>query len=227
MMRLSMSEHRPVLPGRGPVRVLVARPRRLYVCAEAYLPTVIGDRHDLVRLAGLFAIAARSPHTVVHVAARGNRMPDDLAEVGLGGPHRTAGDLVLSHHSLALRAGAWPALRRRLGRGRPVRVEVGCRLRPDPPAYDPREDHRDFRDHLRQSVHGDTIHFAGSRLALHRMVSPPLRLAECGFADSRANGYPDFLWCRQSTRHGRPLVDFLLAFHDPRAHGTGHRRPSR
>lgn len=219
MMRLTMAGYRPVLPGRGPLRVLAYRPQRLYVAADAVVPSVIGDRHDLVRLAALFRFAAGSRRTVIHVAARTNTLPAELADVGLGGPHRT-GDLVLSHHSLALRPGRWPDIRRRLGPGRPVTVSLRRPLRREPevPRHPstsryakPVELHREFRDHLRQTVHGDTMHLVGSHRAFESMVDLVLRLSECGFEDSRRNGPPDFFWVREK------CLDFFLCFYDPRA----------
>ncbi|MGY5005334.1 hypothetical protein [Streptomyces griseus] len=123
---------------------------------------LVGDQDGLSRLAALFSFAACSRYTVVHVPLR-NGGPIDGAEQYLehcGGRV----DLVLVHHSLALRFSAWPDLRRRLVRGVPLTVRTDeRRTARDAALWNRQCGHADTREWLRPATYARTLFLTGSR----------------------------------------------------------------
>lgn len=100
-------------------------------------------RHAAFAITGLWMLAARSRHTLVHVPMRGNTPPDlPSTSVGVGEL-----DLVLSHFDLQFAPNQWKHVRSRLGHwGAPHRFRV---RRPVLPAQRGDEDSRVLDDPLR------------------------------------------------------------------------------
>lgn len=119
-----------------------------------------------VDFAAAWWLAARSPHTLVHL------------------PLRTPGralDLVLLHHSLGFRVSSWKRLRSRLSAPAKSTVTLPPRpFRSFGPAERERSFHRDFRDHLRWAVAADTLFLIGSRLAYELAGEQVRELVEDG-----------------------------------------------
>ncbi|MFJ8588034.1 hypothetical protein ACIRD2_25790 [Streptomyces sp. NPDC093595] len=100
-MRLTLTRYRP-RTGPHEHRIVVPRPPLRHTTLSDPLEGwgyLVGDHDGLSRLAALFAFAAFSRHTVVHVPLR-RSLPRPYAP---GVPV----DLVLAHHSLGLRPSAW------------------------------------------------------------------------------------------------------------------------
>lgn len=113
------------------------------------------DRRAAYRIGVLWLLAARSRHSIVFLPLRGGHRRADADGQPL--------DLVLSHHSLQLRAALWPRLRPALDRGLPQTARVPAGYLPDPAGIDHAvRHHRENRDRLRERVHGDTLFLTGS-----------------------------------------------------------------
>ncbi|MFI6356742.1 hypothetical protein ACIBJF_29685 [Streptomyces sp. NPDC050743] len=156
-MRLRLREFRPRT---GPREHRVVQPRQplrhTSLRAPEPIGLLLGDHDGLSRLAGLFSFAAYSRHTIVHVPLRDGVPPDE----GMG----ELVDLVLVHHSLGLRAGQWPELRRKLRAGTPLTVRTDeARTARDAAVWRARRDRADFRDGLRHATHARTFFLFGSR----------------------------------------------------------------
>lgn len=122
------------------------------------------DRRAAYRIGVLWLLAARSKHTIIYLPLRRGRHP---AQPEHGAGRRL--DLVLSHHSLQLRASSWPRLRSALGRGLRQTAEVPATYLPDPADIDyTARHHRNNRDRLREHNHGDTLFLTGSTPAFRR-----------------------------------------------------------
>lgn len=118
-----------------------------------------------VDLAVAWWLAARSPHSLIHL------------------PLRSGGqlDLVLLHHSLGFRVSSWKRLRSRLSP--PATTTVTLPPRPFPVlarADHERFFHQDFRDHLRYAFAADTLFLVGSRRAYELAAEVVRALAEEG-----------------------------------------------
>ncbi|WP_203657501.1 hypothetical protein [Actinocatenispora rupis] len=131
------------------------------VCTCGYELCV--DRRAAYRIGVLWLLAARSRHSVVWLPLRGaERDPDE----SLAGPRL---DLVLSHHSLQLRASSWPRLRGALDAGAPQTVSVPAGYLPDAADIDHTTwYHREQRDLIHHRVHADTLFLAGSAPVLRQ-----------------------------------------------------------
>ncbi|MBC2901219.1 hypothetical protein [Streptomyces cupreus] len=152
-MRLRLNEFRPRT---GPYEHRVVQPRTplrdTSLTAPDPIGLLLGDHDGLNRLAGLFSFAAYSRHTVVHVPLRDGVPPDE------GWGERV--DLVLAHHSLGLRPGQWPELRRKLRAGTPLTARTDeARTARDARTWQARRD----RDELRHTTHARTLFLFGSR----------------------------------------------------------------
>ena len=146
--RTGPHEHRVVQP-RHPLRHTSLR-------APDPIGLLLGDHDGLSRLAGLFSFAACSRHTIVHVPLRDGVPPDE----GVG----ELVDLVLVHHSLGLRAGQWPELRRRLRQGTALTVRTDeARTARDAAAWRARRQRTGFPDEMRHATHARTLFFFGDR----------------------------------------------------------------
>ncbi|WP_031076584.1 hypothetical protein [Streptomyces sp. NRRL S-118] len=157
-MRLTLTRFRP-RTGPHEHRIVVPRPALRHTTLSDPLEGwgyLVGDHDGLSRLAALFAFAAFSRHTVVHVPLR-RSIPRQYAP---GVPV----DLVLAHHSLGLRPSAWPELRRRSTHGTPLTVRTDeRRTAAHAAAWWERSEHRDGPDRLRPAVHAQTLFLFGSR----------------------------------------------------------------
>lgn len=156
-MRLRLREFRPRT---GPHEHRVVQPRQFLRHTSLRAPDpvglLLGDHDGLSRLAGLFSFAAYSRHTIVHVPLRDGVPPDE----GVG----ELVDLVLVHHSLGLRAGQWPELRRKLRAGTPLTVRTDeARTARDAAVWRARRERADVRDELRHATHARTFFLFGSR----------------------------------------------------------------
>ncbi|MEU0597668.1 hypothetical protein ABZ484_05355 [Streptomyces sp. NPDC006393] len=156
-MRLRLREFRPRT---GPHEHRVVQPRRplrhTSLRAPEPIGLLLGDHDGLSRLAGLFSFAAYSRHTIVHVPLRDGVPPDE----GVG----ELVDLVLAHHSIGLRAGQWPELRRRLRQGNPLTVGTDeARAARDAAAWRARQERTGFRDELKHATHARTLFLFGNR----------------------------------------------------------------
>ncbi|MEV0435562.1 hypothetical protein [Nocardia sp. NPDC050413] len=69
------------------------------------------------QVTGLWLLAARSRHSLVHIPLRGNQPPDPASPTECGEL-----DLVLGHSRSGFAPNRWKALRRRLDRGQPQTV---------------------------------------------------------------------------------------------------------
>ncbi|OIJ67540.1 hypothetical protein [Streptomyces mangrovisoli] len=223
-MRLRLREFRPRT---GPHEHRVVQPRSPLRHASLRDPAPIGtlmaDHDGLNRLAGLFAFAACSRHTVVHLPLRDAVPPDE----GVG----EFVDLVLAHHSYGLRASGWPALRRGLGPGRPLTVETDeARTRRDAAAWRARARHADFRDDLRHLTHARTYFLFGSRGVFAEAADSFAHAAARGpYAERVARGHASLAarvdGLRQPPGGGHPFeVLILFKAYPPYAH---FRRPGR
>lgn len=168
--RLGADDFRVVRPARPPARaVLVDNDRYL----NAYL-----DQEAARTVAVLWAFAARSPRSLIHLPLRGNRppvgdMPDDTGfQV----------DLVLLHHSLQFAPSRWKRVRGRLGPGRlhtvdlpdaeldGVLTEADCEAR----------HHRENRDLFQQHLHAETLFMTGSAKVFRQTARHFLDVARKG-----------------------------------------------
>ncbi|MEV6279823.1 hypothetical protein [Nocardia sp. NPDC051832] len=118
------------------------------------------DKTAARTLAMAWALAARSPRTLVYLPLRHNGI--GCNEYGHG--TEPALDLVLLHHSLGFPAARWKDVRAKLTGGRPHTVV--CRGLPAvPDASAATRHHRGFKDILRQTIAADTLFLTGSRTA--------------------------------------------------------------
>ncbi|MGW3244642.1 hypothetical protein [Streptomyces sp. NPDC001070] len=149
----------------GPVEHRVVQPwhplRHTALTDPAGYGFLVGDHAGLSALAGLFSFAAYSRHTLVHVPLRGGVPLDEEAYLEACGGRV---DLVLAHHSLGLRASAWPRLRRRLTGGVPLTVRTDeARTERDGDVWWQQYGRTGARDRLRPVGHARTLFLIGSR----------------------------------------------------------------
>ncbi|MFE9581009.1 hypothetical protein ACFYO1_31865 [Nocardia sp. NPDC006044] len=117
-MQLEISVHRARL-GRDEYRVI--RPTRpitgavLSDCNPSYRFELTAEA--AFQVTGLWLLAARSRHSLVHIPLRGNQPPDPISPT-----ERGELDLVLGHSHSGFAPNHWKALRRRLDRGQPQMV---------------------------------------------------------------------------------------------------------
>ncbi|MEV0532770.1 hypothetical protein [Kitasatospora sp. NPDC050463] len=151
-MKLRTTVHQVRL-GRAEYRVVTAVPRAPGVVLHdgPWSLQMVVDRPGAVDLAAAWALAARSPRSLIHLPLRADAGPTGPTE-----PDRL--DLVLLHHSLAFPPSRWKAVRRRLGAGRPHTVDI-------PDSDFPAEG--DI-DHVRRGFAGwrDELRFAGAARTL-------------------------------------------------------------
>ncbi|MEU8838138.1 hypothetical protein AB0D97_03265 [Streptomyces roseus] len=131
------------------------------------------DREAAHLTAGLWALAATSPRSLVHLPLRAN-----AAGGAYAGTWRPL-DLVLLHHSLQFAPSRWKELRGRLGPGRPRTVDLRV---PDPdarPAGSGRQPWEN-RDRFRQDIHSETLFMTGSARTLREGAGRFADLARTG-----------------------------------------------
>ncbi|MFJ4777276.1 hypothetical protein [Streptomyces sp. NPDC088762] len=140
--RLGAEEFQVIRPARPPERAVLVD--------DGWFLNVHVDREGGRLIAGLWALAASSPRSLVHLPLR--------RPGGVEAGARTL-DLVLLHHSLQFAPARWKGLRARLGAGRPQSLTVSD-------SY-PRMDHAalhhaENRDLFHQHVHAETLFMTGS-----------------------------------------------------------------
>lgn len=146
------------------LRVIRAEPApvRLALRDDRHWLSLYADREGAGRLAELWALAARSAHSLVHLPIRANPAPEGV--VGEGEP--VALDLVLLHHSLQFPTASWKDVRGRLGAGKPQTVSTPEGDLPDGTDVDhERWRHQEYRDHLDFHVAAHTLFVVGSATA--------------------------------------------------------------
>ncbi|WP_330349346.1 hypothetical protein [Streptomyces sp. NBC_00582] len=156
--------HRVRQGGGAGVRVIRAAPAsvRLALRDDRHWLSMYADREGAGLLVALWALAARSAHSLVYLPIRANPAPEGVA--GDGEP--VALDLVLLHHGLQFPTASWKEVRGRLGAGRPHTVSLPDRDFPDESAVDhDRWRHREYRDHLDFHLAAHTLFVVGSATA--------------------------------------------------------------
>ncbi|WP_329490078.1 hypothetical protein OG618_26715 [Kitasatospora sp. NBC_01246] len=145
-MRLRTTVHR-ARTGRDEYRVLTVEPgegRAVLVDGE-WWTDLFADRAGARDLAAAWALAARSPRSLIHLPLRSGPAP------GCADEHAVLLDLVLLHHGLGFPPSRWKEVRARLSKG-------GTPHTADLPESDfPAEDEIDYPSH----------HYAGWRDGLH------------------------------------------------------------
>ncbi|MCK2244589.1 MULTISPECIES: hypothetical protein [unclassified Crossiella] len=173
-MRTPISVHHARLDGRD---WRVIRPAGWFAHAglwdEDWWLRLRVDRGSAHRLGVLWLLAARSRHTIIHVPLRTGDHPVRTD------PQGRRMDLVLSQHSLQLRAARWPRLRAALDKGKPETAQLPESDLPDPAeiGYGARH-HRENRDLLNEQVHADTVFLAGSAPVFRQTASRFFDLAQ-------------------------------------------------
>ncbi|HEV7973374.1 hypothetical protein [Amycolatopsis sp.] len=160
------------------------------------------ESSELVRVAALWHLAARSRHTVVHIPLRLD--PQALADSEKRFPGQPL-DLLLVHHSLQFPASRWKQLRARLDRGRSHLADTGIDMRAELEDYSGHSKHGyDGNEVLDLQVHANTLVIAGSELTLFAGAYPFLDVGLCALRVSGHDSGPEFY---SNTLH--PL-DWLL-----------------
>ncbi len=158
--RLGANQYRVIRPA-TPVTGAVLADNSLWFVLELDAPAAF-------TITGLWMLAARSRHTLVHIPLRGNTPPEPShATVTIGEL-----DLVLSHHDLQFAPNRWKHLRRHLQAGAPHTVSWNPN---DVPAWDQvHELNRQARqrssrhDGFHQHLHSHTLFLAGNGSAFRR-----------------------------------------------------------
>ncbi|MCX5399290.1 hypothetical protein [Streptomyces sp. NBC_00102] len=149
-VRAGAEEFRVVRPGRPPTHaVLLDHDRHL----DLYL-----DASAARTLAALWMLAARSPHSLIHLPVRANRLPAHGVPDDVGFPL----DLVLLHHSLQFAPARWKGLRRRLGPGLPQTASLPEVEREQTAVAGAARHHRENHDLFHQHLHAETLFMTGS-----------------------------------------------------------------
>ncbi|MEU5692268.1 hypothetical protein [Actinosynnema sp. NPDC020468] len=164
-VRLGADHHRVIRPAR-PIAHASLYEGRL----GAHLSV---DKAAAADLASAWWLAARSPHSLVHLPLRSSTSTCGEEY----GPRKL--DLVLLHHSLAFPVSRWKEVRAHRSRPAPHKVTL-------PPAAFPAFDrdahhrslHDGFHDHLRWSIAADTLFLVGSRHAYELRADEVRALAE-------------------------------------------------
>ncbi|MGC4750528.1 hypothetical protein ACLQ28_33425 [Micromonospora sp. DT201] len=135
------------------------------------------DADAAFTITGLWMLAARSRHTLIHLPLRGNPPSEpSLATAAVGEL-----DLVLSHRDLQFAPNRWKQLRHRLGAGAPHTIPWNPN---DVPAWD--EVHElnrqarwrsSHRDRFHQRLHAHTLFMTGNAIAFRRTARYILDLA--------------------------------------------------
>ncbi|MEU1519910.1 hypothetical protein ABZ490_48690 [Streptomyces sp. NPDC005811] len=146
------------------LRVIRAEPApvRLALRDDRNWLSMYADREGAGRLVELWALAARSAHSLVYLPIRANPAPEGVAADG----EPVALDLVLLHHSLQFPTGSWKDVRGRLGAGKAQTASMPDQDLPDGTDIDyDRWRHQEYRDHLDFRVAAHTLFVVGSATA--------------------------------------------------------------
>ncbi|MGA8116916.1 MAG: hypothetical protein WCA46_25050 [Actinocatenispora sp.] len=135
---------------------------RLVLHDDNYGLAMYVDRDGAAQLVALWALAARSRHSLVHLPIRAHAAPD-----GAGFDLSVPLDLVLVHHSLQFPTSSWKQLRSRLGAGEiHTAATPADELRGD--VDHRRQLDREYRDHLGFDIAAHTLFVVGSPTAFRR-----------------------------------------------------------
>ncbi|ROQ95146.1 hypothetical protein EDE04_1586 [Streptomyces sp. 2132.2] len=166
--RLGAAEFKVIRPARTPVRALLVD--------DPWYVNGWFDQEAARTIAGLWALAATSPRSLVHLPLRANAASaGEPQDTGVRRPL----DLVLLHHSLQFAPSRWKELRGRLGPGRPRTVDLPC-PGPDAQTYAAGRHHREDRDRFRQDVHSETLFMTGSARTFREAAGEFADLARTG-----------------------------------------------
>ncbi|MFJ9841888.1 hypothetical protein ACIRYZ_15725 [Kitasatospora sp. NPDC101155] len=164
-MRLRTKIHRVRL-GRDEYRVITSARQTagasLYAGPGSWFAELHVDRQGAEDLATVWALAARSRRSLVHLPLRANTGPTGLPDV----PSEDRSDLLLVHHSLGFPPSRWKEVRARLGAGIPHTVDLPATDFPSEEAIDyDRHNFTGFRDQLRFTGAAHTLVVTGSLTA--------------------------------------------------------------
>ncbi len=167
--RLGAEQYRVIRPA-NPVTGAVLADKNPWFVLEL-------DADAAFTITGLWMLAARSRHTLIHLPLRGNTPPEpSLASVTVGEL-----DLVLSHRDLQFAPNRWKQLRHRLGVGAPHIISWNPN---DVPVWDEvhelnRQARRrsSRRDSFHQRLHAHTLFMAGNGVAFRRTARYVLDMA--------------------------------------------------
>ncbi|MDX2915109.1 MULTISPECIES: hypothetical protein [Streptomyces] len=165
---------------------------RLALRDDHYWLSMYADRAGAEQLVALWALAARSARSLVHLPLRAGPAPDG---VGGGDTEPVALDLVLVHHSLRFRTASWKELRSRLDAGRlQTATATPERDFPDEDALDhQRRAYPSYRDHLAFDIAAHTLFVVGSPTAFREHGTSLRDLVD--EAPSFAHRHPDSGHC--------------------------------
>jgi hypothetical protein len=156
-VRYNVGELRIVKVERPPKRIVAQTSHDYY--------DVHADRHGAVCLAAAWALAKRSPRSLIHLPIRSNRPPSDIASSS------PTLDLVLVHASAQFRVSDWKSVRSRSRGGATHRFELGT-VRQELPSLDEADfestTNRDYPHHLRYATAAETLFVIGSAAAFER-----------------------------------------------------------
>ncbi|MFC3984694.1 hypothetical protein [Streptosporangium jomthongense] len=201
-VRLGRDEYRVLWPDRPP--------RRAFLFDDGgWALAMYVDGEAAAVLAVAWGLAARSRHSLVHLPMRANLPPEEPAPDSGVEPL----DLVLVHHSMRFPPSRWPAVRARLGTGRPHTVSPPGDVFPDAGMIDhDRVAHREYHDHLHFAVAARTLFVVGGPEAFLRtgatMIRPLVTEAPAHLAER-----PDGHFCAEidfgrRRRSGRLHVEY-------------------
>ncbi|MEU9041828.1 MULTISPECIES: hypothetical protein [unclassified Kitasatospora] len=155
-VRLGRDEYRVITPERQATGAF------LYADPYAWSTELHLDRQGAEDLATLWALAARSRRSLIHLPLRANTGPADLWPV----PSEDRLDLLLVHHSLGFPPSRWKEVRARLGAGVPHTVDLPAGDFPPEEAIDYDRHHfAGWRDELRFAGAAHTLVVTGSPTA--------------------------------------------------------------
>ncbi|UUU32976.1 hypothetical protein JIX56_25590 [Streptomyces sp. CA-210063] len=153
-VRLGGDEYRVVRPA--------ASPARLALHDDHHWLSMYADRGGAEQFVAMWALAARSARSLIHLPIRANPAPDGV--VGDGEP--VSLDLVLVHHSLRFPTASWKDVRSRLDAGKPHTTATPDHDFPEKAAIDHRRrGYRSYRDHLAFDIAAHTLFVVGSPTA--------------------------------------------------------------
>lgn len=159
------------------------------------------DRRGAVCLAAAWALAQRSPRSLIHLPIRSNRPPSD------GASPAPPLDLVLVHTSAQFRVSDWKAVRARTRTGRAHRIELGT-IRQELQSFEEADfestTHRDYPHHLRYAAAAGTLFVIGSTPAFAR-EGAHLRTFVEDFDTTREHHCAEFWPCAWNPGHKRRI----------------------
>ncbi|WP_226966841.1 hypothetical protein [Streptomyces phaeolivaceus] len=159
--RLGGDEFRVIRP--------VPSPARLALRDDHHWLSMYVDRAGAEQLVALWALAARSARSLVHLPIRAEPAPEGVM-AGDGEP--VSLDLVLVHHSLRFPTASWKEVRARLDAGRLQTAATADHDFPDPgTSRHPRRLYRSYRDHFAFAVAAHTLFVVGSPTAFREYGS--------------------------------------------------------